>query len=181
MIGVSRTLVREAMRQLESEGLITVIAHKGPIVARITAEQAKGIYQVREVLESLAAELFAQNASDKDIADIEAAFKSVRKAYMKGDVLQRLAAKNHFYACLVAGTGNEALGSSLHMINSRIMILRGRSLQMPSRWKESLEELSALIEALKNRDPAEAHRLAKIHVSKAAAVAMQSLEKDETP
>ena len=110
MTGVSRTLVREALRQLESEGLVVVVAHKGPTVARITPEQAKGVYQVREVLESLAAKLFAENASDQDIARITQALDGVREAYMHGDVLDRLAAKNHFYDCLVAGTGNEALG-----------------------------------------------------------------------
>lgn len=176
MTGVSRTLVREALRQLESEGLVEVVAHKGPTVARITPEQAKGVYQVREVLESLAARLFAENASDEDIARIEEALEGVREAYIHGNVLDRLAAKNHFYDCLVAGTGNQALGQSLYMINARTMVLRGRSLQMPSRWKESLRELDALIAALKKRDAAEAHRLATIHVQKALEVVLQSFE-----
>jgi len=179
MTGVSRTLVREALRQLESEGLITVVAHKGPTVARISAREANGVYEVREVLESLAAKLFAENATDKDIRDIEAALERIREAYLHGNVLDRLAAKNHFYDCLIAGSGNEALGQSLYMINSRTMILRGRSLQMPNRWKESLKELSALIEALKKRDPEDAHRLACHHVRKAAESAMQSFSEDE--
>ncbi len=59
MTGVSRTLVREALRQLESEGLIEVLAHRGPIVARVTPEQAEGVYQVRIELEGLASQLFA--------------------------------------------------------------------------------------------------------------------------
>lgn len=179
MTGVSRTLVREALRQLESEGLVCVIAHKGPVVATITAEQARGIYQVREVLESLAAKLFAENAAQKDIEAIEEAFARVRQTYEKGDILDRLAAKNHFYDCLVAGSGNEALGLTLHMINARTMLLRGRSLQMPSRWKESLKELQALIDALKERDPDKAHAMATFHVRKATDVVIQSLAGDE--
>ena len=59
----------------------------------------------------------------------------VRIAYEGGDVLTRLAAKKHFYDCLIRGSGNEALGASLHLLNARAMVLRGRSLQMPSRWK----------------------------------------------
>src|ERR1700754_1197613 len=59
MTGVSRTLVREALRQLESEGLITVLPHRGPVVASLSVKQAEGIYQVRIELEGLACQLFA--------------------------------------------------------------------------------------------------------------------------
>jgi DNA-binding GntR family transcriptional regulator len=174
MTGVSRTLVREALRQLESEGLVNVIAHKGPVVATITAEQARGIYQVREVLEGLAAELFATMADDSHRRALHAAFAAVRMAYKAGDVLTRLAAKNKFYECLIKGSGNEALGTALQMLNARAMILRGRSLQMPARTGESLRELEHIIAALDRRDGAEARRLAVVHVRQAALTAMKS-------
>ncbi|MBL1422178.1 MAG: GntR family transcriptional regulator [Alphaproteobacteria bacterium] len=179
MTGVSRTLVREALRQLESEGLVQVIAHKGPIVATITEKQAIDIYKVREVLEGLAAELFAEHASDEHHKALQNAFSSVRMAYETGDVLTRLSAKNQFYECLIKGSGNEALGNSLHMLNSRAMILRGRSLQMPDRSKKSLEELKNLIVALGKRDGVAARKLAVYHVRQAAATMMQSYESGE--
>src|SRR5262245_61324057 len=87
MTGVSRTLVREALRQLESEGLVDVIPHKGPVVTVITPQQAVGIYQVREELEGLAAELFATNASAADRQALRRALDEVRIAYEGGDVL----------------------------------------------------------------------------------------------
>jgi len=176
MTGVSRTLVREALRQLESEGLVEVIPHKGPVVAVITAHQAIGIYQVREVLEGLAAELFATNASPKELQALRKALDVVRQAYEGGDVISRLAAKNQFYDCLIKGTGNEALGGSLHMVNARAMILRGRSLQMPSRWKDSLSELESILEALEQRNPEEARTRAVYHVRQAAKTALMSYE-----
>lgn len=172
--GVSRTLVRESLRQLEGEGIVEVIAHKGPIVAKMSAEQARGVYQVREVLESLAARLFAENATTDQLAKLEAVFAQVRVAYETGEVLDRLSAKNHFYDCMVIGSGNEALGQSLRMINSRAMILRGRSLSQPARTKVSLIELEAIISALRARDGAEAEKRALHHVRMAAEVALAS-------
>src|SRR5690606_37024 len=94
------------------------------------------------------------------------------------DVLSRLAAKNHFYDCLVQGSGNEALGASLYMVNARAMILRGRSLQMPSRWKVSLAELESILEALDARDSVLARERAVHHVRQAASTALTSFEKE---
>ncbi|MGI3213134.1 GntR family transcriptional regulator [Roseovarius tibetensis] len=176
LTGVSRTLVREALRQLESERLVEVIAHKGPIVAQMTAEEAKGVYEVREVLESLAARLFARNATPRQFTDLEAAFAEVRTSYKVGDVLERLSAKNHFYDCLVKGSGNAALGQTLHMINARAMILRGRSLSHPERSKTSLKEIEAIISALRDRDADKAADMAVHHVQMAAQVALASFE-----
>jgi len=181
MTGVSRTLVREALRQLESEGLVEVIPHKGPVVTVITPQQAVGIYQVREVLEGLAAELFATNASAADRRMLRRALDEVRVAYEGGDVLTRLAAKKHFYDCLIKGSGNAALGASLHLLNARAMVLRGRSLQMPSRWKASLVELEALFAALEARDPVAARACAVTHVREAAKTALASLTADSLP
>lgn len=176
MTGVSRTLVREALRQLESEGLIEVIAHKGPVVATITVHQAADIYKVREVLEGLAAGLFAERASDRDLRALKQAMDNVREAYKSPDVRLAIAAKNKFYDQLIAGSGNEALGASLRMLNSRTMVLRGRSLKAPSRQQQSLLELDALIAALEARDPQLAQEVAMDHVRRAAAAALKTYQ-----
>ncbi|MBX2805773.1 MAG: GntR family transcriptional regulator [Hyphomicrobiales bacterium] len=176
MTGVSRTLVREALRQLETEGVVQVIAHKGPVVATITAEEAAGIYQVREVLEGLAAELFALNASEADRQALRGAYANIRAASLSDDVLPRLNAKNRFYDCLVKGAGNEALGRSLYMLNSRAMVLRGRAMQMKPRFEESIEELKNLLLALEERDGAKARQRAIDHVRQAARSLLRSFQ-----
>ena len=58
MMGVSRTVIREALRQLESEGLVAIVPNKGPIVRTLTLEEARDLYAIRAVLEGLAARLF---------------------------------------------------------------------------------------------------------------------------
>jgi DNA-binding GntR family transcriptional regulator len=180
MTGVSRTLVREALRQLESEGLITVVPHRGPFVTKLTAAQAEGIYQVRIELEGLACQLFAERATEEQRAALGKAFAKLKGAFRQPDTLARLNAKNHFYDCLVEGSGNEALGTSLRMLNARVMLLRATSLRAPGRSSDSLAELADLMDALLARDAKRARKAAANHVRNAAEAAIALLKTDET-
>ena len=181
MTGVSRTLVREAFRQMESEGLITVVPNRGPVVSRVTPEQAEGIYQVRGELEGLASELFAARATDQDLRALREALKNIRSALASNDPVVRVNAKNEFYDALMRGAKNEALAQSLSMLNARIMVLRSTSLQMKGRAKESVKELGVLVEALAARDGAAARQAATRHVENAAAAAREILRSEASP
>lgn len=179
MTGVSRTLVREALRQLESEGLIEVLPHRGPIVRRLTPEQAEGIYQVRMELEGLASQLFAERANETQRKALQQALDQVKKAFDDDDPIVRLNAKNRFYECLIEGSGNEALGAALRMLNSRVMLLRATSLQAPGRARESLEELAELVKALMAGDGKAAREAGVRHVRNAAAAAITLLRAEQ--
>lgn len=172
LIGVSRTLIREALRQLESEGIIRVIPHRGPVVASITPEQAEGVYQVREELECLASRLFAENADEAQKSALRKTLLEVKAAYKSDNPLDRLRAKSNFYNCLIDGSGNEALGITLHLLNSRIILLRSTSLQAPKRTKASLKELTELTDSLIAGDSKRAVSLSRDHVRCAAEAAL---------
>ncbi len=178
MTGVSRTLVREALRQLESEGLIEVIPNRGPVVTRLSPAQAEGVYQVRIELEGLACQLFAERASEAQRQALHDAFKKLKKSLKDSEPLARLRAKNQFYECLMDGAGNQALGDSLRMLNARVMLLRATSLRAPGRTTASLAELAAMMQALDARNGKRARKLAEHHVRNAAkaAIALMSLQ-----
>lgn len=179
MTGVSRTVVREVIRQLESEGLVTVVPNRGPEVASLTREQAEGVYQVRLELEGLAAELFAKNATVKQQESLKQALAYLSTAIFSSDAVVRLNAKNDFYAALIRGAGNEALGQALNMLNARIMLLRATSLRAPGRAEASIAELKALVEALLRRDAKTARQAATKHVANAAATALRVLAEQD--
>jgi len=179
LTGVSRTLVREALRQLETERLIKVIPHRGPEVATITPEQADGIYRVREELEGLASQLFAERARPEHLQALKDAYVKLRASHEGDDALAPLRAKNNFYRCLLEGAGNEALSNSLHLLNSQIMLLRSMSMAAPGRASKSLDELGDLLKALEAKDAKAARKAGSRHVRNAAAVAIELLRKDE--
>lgn len=179
MTGVSRTLIRETLRQLESEGLVDVIPNKGPIVAKITARQAREMFQLRAELEGLASQLFAELATDAQMKALQDAFAKLREAYVSADSIKMLAAKSHFYDCLVDGSGNETLGTMLRQLQARAMVLRATSLSQPGRTAESEREIAELMKAIKKRDGAAARKASMAHITKAAQAALQMMQARE--
>ncbi len=171
LTGSSRTSVREALRQLEAEGLVEMVPNKGPIVASISPEQARSIYQVRGALESLAGGLFAKHASDDQIKRLDVAVNNLAKVYKSGDIEQVLIVKDAFYAILLEGGGNEIVPSLLRMMQARIG-LRRVSLSKASRLNESIAEIRLILKAIKARNPTAAAKACADHVERAAAAAL---------
>lgn len=180
MMGVSRTVIREALRQLESEGLVSVVPNKGPIVRELTLGEARDLYSIRAVLEGLAARLFAESAKDCDIQRLEQELQATAEAYAGGDTELILTSKNRFYEVLFEGAGSETLSSMLNTLHVRIWRWRAVGLSHPrraeQRWKESIGDLRAMLEAIKRRDAVLAENILRDEVTKAAAEVMRLLE-----
>ena len=175
MLGVSRTLVREALRQLEAEGFVVIQPNRGPSVAVLDRQTVQGIYEVRAVLEALAGELFVVRATEQDRRRLALAIDAYRRARGRGQNAN-LQATTRFYEELFAGTRNGVISATIRPLSGRIHLLRVRSLSVPGRREESRREMEEIFAAVMGEDAAAAWRACREHVEKAAAYALRNLD-----
>ena len=177
LTGVSRTSIREALRELAAEGLVTTIPNKGTVVAEVTAEEARQLYQVRSALEALAGRLFVENATPAQRRALTNALRAVERAAAKGSPAM-LAAKDKFYDVLFEGGGNEALRSIAGTLHARVNLLRSLSLSMPGRSAESLAELAEIVAAVAANDADAAAKACSHHVEAAGMAGFSALTEE---
>lgn len=175
LLGVSRPSVREALRELETEGLINTVPNRGPLVTKLSARDAASIYEVRGMLEALAAKLFAEKATEAEVATLSACVDGLEAAYATNDVERVLVAKKAFYDVLLGGSGNVVIPSLLRTMNARITQLRRVSLSNPERLPDSIREIRAVIEAIRARDPEAAFQASLRHIEQASRSALSRL------
>jgi DNA-binding GntR family transcriptional regulator len=173
LMGVSRTSVREALRELTAEGLVTSVPNKGNVVSEVSSKEAAQLYAVRSALEGLAGRVFVQNASAKDRYELARAMRDIEQAASVG--VSILGAKDRFYEILFAGGGNDALRSIASGLHARISVLRSLSLSLPGRTTQSLEELRNILQAVEANDADRAADACARHVEAAGRAAVQAL------
>lgn len=173
MLDVSLSLLREALQQLQAEGLIVTVIHKGPSVATMSAQDAANIYQIREALEAMAAQGFANNASDVEVARLRSRLEDLKKLGESASSKDLVVTKNAFYDTLLNGCGNQVIGQVLTHLNNRATLLRRWSMSTPGRLPKMLAELELVVVAIENRDGPNAGSLCARHVRNAAAVVQE--------
>lgn len=167
----SRPSIREALRQLESEGLVESRNGRGAVVAALSRRQAEELYELRAELEGMAAELFTRRASEEQHAALHGALDAITKAAaLEGEGMR--AAKDEFYRVLIEGAGNSFLSDTLAGLQRRVSRLRALTLTSPGRPAKSVVEIGAIVAAIDAGDGQNARRIAVLHVEAAAKTAL---------
>ncbi len=180
-IGVSRTCIREALRQLEAEGLVERMAGRGLFVAAVSPAEARQIYEVRLALESTFARLFVERASASDVEALKVACDAIERDMRRKPVTNYVQALDRFYDVLLRGAGNDVARSILRNLRARISYLRAITAEAakPERDSETLGMLRDIVAAAEQRDAAEMARRCQAMVERSARYAISLLKKLE--
>lgn len=181
-LGVSRTPVRETLKQLAAEGFVKMIPNQGMMVRNVSIEDIKEVLQVRKLLEGLAASIAAEKASKEEIAKLVKIIKkmSIIISKPKPDVVAYSELNAEFHNLILNACGNKRLMKICDNLNDSDHRFRIRSLRSnPGRLKYSLKEHQEIVEALKRKDAEQADRLSQKHIKNVLVNILAHKEKEE--
>ncbi|MEI3219191.1 MAG: GntR family transcriptional regulator [Lachnoclostridium sp.] len=177
-LGVSRTPVREALRQLELEGLVTIIPNKGAYVTGITPKDVHDIYKIRSMLEGLCARWATRNITDDQIEELEeiillSEFHLRKASHGKAEQVSELDGK--FHKVLYEASNSRILEHVLSDFHKYVQVARTMSVGAKDRAEKSIAEHRGILDAIKNKDADLAEQLANEHIMKV----MENLHMEE--
>jgi DNA-binding GntR family transcriptional regulator len=164
-LNLSRTPVREALKRLELQGLVTHEPHHGAVVASLEYGQMTELYLLREVLEGTAAALAAQHATAVEIDVLQAMV--ARDRGLTGEPRQLARTNREFHQQLRDTAGNRFLGAALDNLRLSLALLAGTTLGAPGRAAFAVEEHATIVAQIAARDPAGAEEAARFHIRQA--------------
>lgn len=166
-LGVSRTPVREAFRQLELDGLVVSTPNKGVVVQGIEAQDIEDMFEVRTHVEGLAARRAAQAMDDRERRALEEALALEEFYTSRGDVEALQSSDSRFHGIIYRGSHSRILQSILETLHSHSRSARRRSLSSEGRPAEALAEHRRIMEAILAGQAEQAETLMVEHIRKA--------------
>jgi DNA-binding GntR family transcriptional regulator len=163
-MGVSRTPVREALRQLELEGLVSIIPNKGAFVEGVSLKDIKDIYEIRTLLEGLCAKWAAGNITKEQLAELEETIFLSDFHYSRENWDQLLELDNRFHEIVYKACASKELTRVLSDYHHYLQRIRKITLGQKDRAGAAIEEHRAIAEALKAGDAAAAEESARLHI-----------------
>lgn len=178
-LGVSRSSLREALSELQADGILEYVNSRRLVVSAISREDAENVYRIRSVIEALVVEQFIEKASDGDLAALLEDGETLKDAYRSGDLERMLVARRAFHDRICSGAANPTAFGILMRLVLRTSALRARSLRRKQRPKDSIRDIDSLLQAIQRRDAAAASRIAALNVMNAARSALGATEEPD--
>jgi DNA-binding GntR family transcriptional regulator len=169
--GVSRSMIREALLLLATEGFINIIPRKGTFVTQMSAKQANDLFEVRLLLEGQVASLAAERRTDENLRDLRETADRGLAAALAGNVDQLPALNTRFHNLLADTADNDYLTETLSRLSNIIQWVYSRRIieRSTDSWKEHLR----IVDAIEQMDPAAAKAAAHDHITRAWAAYQQ--------
>lgn len=177
--GVSRTLIREALRQLEAEGLIESVPNRGLFISKISEKEAADLYAIRATLEAFAGRIVARSGSEEVKHKLRRELDDLNFATSREDLQGGMRAKSEFYQILFTATNNTLLCEILQNLHARTALLRATTLSAPGRTKTSVKEIAKIVRAIEKGDGDAAATACADHVEAAAAIALRIIREEK--
>jgi DNA-binding GntR family transcriptional regulator len=173
--GASRTSVREAIRQLEADKLVKVTAYRGPIVAILSINEAREIYELRVGLEMRLVKAFCALATGADIAVLNRLFERVQAAAANDDKFALVDIMGRLIDHMMSVSDQPITSDLLRTLLARINLLRVLSMSQPGRIAESVGEIETILQAINKGDVDAAELAVKRYVENAAIAALRQM------
>lgn len=162
-LGISQTPVREALRQLQGEGVVSILPNKGPIVRTLDIQDAYEIYSIRSMLEGLAIRLATQISTDQEIMELEQFYNQMKTKLTDDSVAYLLHDSSHIHETIIKMSRHSRLISMYKSISFQISLIN-RLVGAKSTKQKEIDEHQELIEALKRKDPDHAEETMRRHI-----------------
>lgn len=163
-LGVSRTPIREAIRMLELEGLVTMIPRRGAEVAQISAKGLSDVLEVRQALDALAIELACDRITEEEIKSLRAACDRFVESTQTKDVVTIAGADVELHDIIVKAAGNARLAQMVGNLSQQMYRYRLEYIKDVSQHGRLIEEHEEIFRCLKNRDKEGGAKAIKMHI-----------------
>ncbi len=163
-LGVSRTPIREAIRKLELEGLVTMIPRRGAEVAQITEKSMSDVLEVRRAMDALCAELACERISSEELERLKEACDKFEQSISTGDVKKIAQADVELHDIILQATGNSRLIQLVNNLSEQMYRYRFEYIKDFSQHERLLQEHKIIYESLVSRNKEQAAEAARIHI-----------------
>ena len=175
---ISRTPLREALKVLAAEGLVTSVPRQGSRVTEMSEDDADELFPVMALLEGRCAFEAVRKASDADVKGLRRLHDVLEKHAAAHNIDGYYRANHDFHTRVQSLAGNRWLDRATNELRRFLRLLRGRQLNWPGRMAASINEHRVLIDAIEQRDASRAERVMHDHLI-AQLVALKALRADE--